>query len=93
MTTTKYYAALNEGPVLTEPTFDEVMARVDGVIVERDQGWMQAFWATKGAWGQPGPSAAGAVLGWPSNTYVSEVTRRQAEQLLAKLSPSATLPH
>lgn len=54
---TRYFAALTptrEKPVITEPTFDELMARVEGVIVKPPLG-MQAFWGTKGVWGAPGP--------------------------------------
>ena len=90
---TRYYAAMTPTParpILTEPSFERVLSEADGLIV--DNGGLQAFWPRKGRWGPPGPSAAGAILGDASSTYVSEVTRDQAEQLLAKLGPTATLP-
>jgi hypothetical protein len=90
----KYYGALTptpEKPVTSPPSFERLLRDVEGVIVKPPLG-MQAFWGTKGAWGVPSPSAGKAVLGDASDIYVSEVTRDQAGQLLARLSPTAGLP-
>jgi len=35
----------------------------EGLVVQGGDRGVRAFWGTKGAWGMPGPSAAGAVLG------------------------------